>query len=125
MLSAAIKLLQEVWGLDYKEMGQRVKNERIKHNMSREKLAEVLDLSSVFIGQIERGERKMSLDTLCKIADYLNISLDYLVNGYSKLSREIDIEQIQSLINRCSRHEMSLITDVLSAILSNLTGKDK
>ncbi len=93
--------------------------------MSREKLAEVLDLSSVFIGQIERGERKMSLDTLCKIADFLNISLDYLVNGYSKLSREIDIEQIQSLINRCSRHEMSLITDVLSAILSNLDIRDK
>ena len=93
--------------------------------MSREKLAEVLDLSSVFIGQIERGERKMSLDTLCKIADFLNISLDYLVNGYSKLSREIDIEQIQSLINRCSRHEMSLITDVLSAILSNPDIRDK
>ncbi len=93
--------------------------------MSREKLAEVLDLSSVFIGQIERGERKMSLDTLCKIADFLNISLDYLVNGYSKLSREIDIEQIKSLINRCSRHEMSLITDVLSAILSNLDIRDK
>ena len=111
--------------MDYKQIGQRVKNERIKRNMSREKLAEVLELSSVYIGQIERGERKMSLDTLSSISDYLNISLDYLVNGHSNLPQEIDMGQIQSLINRCSRSEMSLITDVLTAILSNLNLRDK
>ncbi len=111
--------------MDYKQIGQRVKNERIKRNMSREKLAEVLELSSVYIGQIERGERKMSLDTLASISGYLDLSLDYLVNGHSNLPQEIDMGQIQALINRCSRNEMSLITGVLTAILSNLNIRDK
>lgn len=120
-----VKLIAGGMNVEYPKIGQRIKNERLKLNMSREKLAEILELSSVYIGQIERGERKMSLDTICKVADCFNISLDYLVNGYTKLPKKIDVAEIQTRINSCSKNEITLITDVLNAILSNLNVKDK
>lgn len=56
--------------------------------ISRERLAEILELSPNFIGQVERGEKKMSLETLIKISDILDVSLDYFVKGYTASSDE-------------------------------------
>ena len=50
-----------------KRIGNRIRQEREKLNFSREKFAEIVDLSPNFLGQIERGEASMSLDTLVKM----------------------------------------------------------
>jgi len=54
-------------GVNYREVGDRIREEREKFEMSREKFAELLNLSPFFVGQIERGERKMSISTLINI----------------------------------------------------------
>ena len=46
---------------------------------TQEKLAEICDISTGFLGHIERGTRKLSLDTLFCIATVLNVSIDYLL----------------------------------------------
>ena len=38
--------------------------------MTREKFSEAVDVSDVFLGQIERGERAISLKTLKKIVNF-------------------------------------------------------
>ncbi len=109
--------------MNYKQIGQRIRNERIKLNLNRDKFAEILDLSTNFVGQIERGEKKMSLSTLIKISDCLHISLDFLIRGKEISSDKVDQEDLQMLINKCSRHEVMLISDVIKAMLPHL--KDK
>jgi transcriptional regulator with XRE-family HTH domain len=48
---------------------------KAKDKMSQEKLALTADLNRAYIGYIERGERKPSVDTLARIAKGLGVPL--------------------------------------------------
>ena len=50
-----------------------VKFYRKQLNISQEKLAELSDLSTNYIGDIERTNRKITIDTIEKVAKGLNI----------------------------------------------------
>ncbi len=44
--------------LNYKEVGKKIRYERESLGLTRERFAEYLNLSTNFVGQIERGEKK-------------------------------------------------------------------
>lgn len=67
--------------INYIEMGRRVRRKRRELGLTQEQLAEQVGLSTSFIGFIERGEKAPSLDTMAKLADVLDMTLDYLVCG--------------------------------------------
>lgn len=67
--------------MDYKPIGQRIKNQRLLLRMTREQLAEKLDVSTKFCADIELGNRGMSLGTLCKLSGILHLSCDYILFG--------------------------------------------
>lgn len=101
--------------MNYKEIGKRIRNEREKLELTREKFAELLDLSPNFVGQVERGEKQMSLATLVNISDCIRVSLDYLVKGTA--DDEVQKGKLQKLIDRCSQEEVWLITDMINSML--------
>lgn len=74
------------------EIGSRIRAEREYLGLTREKFAEIVDLSPFYIGQIERGDRSMSVETLVKISSSLKISMDYILTG-----EYYDIKQSQAL----------------------------
>jgi transcriptional regulator with XRE-family HTH domain len=57
------------------ELGQRIKEERIKRGYTIESLATMTELSKGFISLIERGKAKPSITTLKKIAEVFNTSV--------------------------------------------------
>ena len=65
--------------LDYIALGKRIREERLKLNLTQEKLAEDVELSTAYIGQIERGERHITLENLILIVNRLNITVDYIL----------------------------------------------
>lgn len=62
-------------------IGQRVRIKREERKLSREKLAECIDISPQFLAQIEFGRRGMSSATLYKICSALGTSADFIVLG--------------------------------------------
>lgn len=56
-----------------KSFGQRVREERLKQNLSQEKLAEIAELHRTYIGMIERGEKNITLENIEKIARALSV----------------------------------------------------
>ncbi len=48
--------------------------------ISREKFAELAGMNDYYLGEIERGQKKASLDTLFKISSILNIKIHELLN---------------------------------------------
>ena len=54
-------------------IGKNVKKYRLLANISQEKLSEILEVNSKFIGHVERFERYISLKKLIEIAEYFNI----------------------------------------------------
>ena len=58
--------------------GERLEEMRKDKGMTQEDLAKLLDVSSVTISSYERGEIVPKLANLLKLAEVLNISIDYL-----------------------------------------------
>ncbi len=64
---------------DYIALGARIRTSRTKAGMTQEQLGEATGLSTAFIGHIERGTRKLSVESLVQIASCLSVSVDYLL----------------------------------------------
>jgi len=65
--------------MDYKSLGMRIRKRRKAMHMTQEELAKKLGLSLSFLGHIERGTRKASVETLVAIANELGLSVDYML----------------------------------------------
>jgi len=104
--------------IDYVKIGTQIRLEREKFGMTRENFSEILDLSSYFLGQIERGERKMSVNTLVNVCECLHISIDYLF--FEPVSINSNHDSLHALINKCSKKEINVIEAVIKLILPHL-----
>ncbi|MCM1180298.1 MAG: helix-turn-helix domain-containing protein [Clostridium sp.] len=72
------------------EIGQRIRYYRTQQKISQEKLSEYSELHPTYIGQIERGEKTPSIETLYKIAKGLHIPLATLVEGIDHFAEPVD-----------------------------------
>ena len=68
-------------------IGKRIKELRIKNKVTQKEIAEGIGVSSVSVQRFEYGSVRPSLDTLIAIANYFNVSLDYLVGRSEDPSR--------------------------------------
>lgn len=59
-------------------IGQRIRNYRIQKNLSQEQLSELANCHPTYIGQLERGEKNATLESIQKVAQALNIPLSQL-----------------------------------------------
>jgi transcriptional regulator with XRE-family HTH domain len=64
-----------------KKFGERVRARRHKLGKSQEQLAQDCGLHWTFVGQVERGQRNLSLHNILKLADGLGIDACDLVRG--------------------------------------------
>ncbi len=61
-----------------KALGQRIRQLRYQANMSQEELAFTAGLNAAHLGQIERGLKKPTIETVNQIAEALNTPLNIL-----------------------------------------------
>jgi len=57
------------------KFGNRVREERLKQNLSQEKLAAKAGVHRTYIGMIERAEKNITLENIEKIAYALGLNL--------------------------------------------------
>jgi transcriptional regulator with XRE-family HTH domain len=74
-----IGLLVREAKMDKLTLGDRIKETRKAQRLTQDQLAERLDVSVEFIGQIERGLKLPSINVFIKIIEALNVSADYLL----------------------------------------------
>jgi len=67
--------------MDYVLLGKQIRKQRQSLGWTQEELAEAIGVSTSFIGHIERGTRKASIDTLVEIANVMQVSVDYLLGS--------------------------------------------
>ena len=71
-------------------VGKRIKELRANAEISQQELGDLVGVSKVSISGYESGNRIPSLEILIEIANYFNISLDYLVGREIKAYNEDD-----------------------------------
>ncbi|MBI5388207.1 MAG: helix-turn-helix transcriptional regulator [Verrucomicrobia bacterium] len=65
----------------YRTIGERIRIERKNAGLSQEQLAEKADLNRNYVGEIERAEKKVTVEVLWKIAKALRVRVRDLVEG--------------------------------------------
>ena len=63
-----------------KKFGKNLKIERIKQDLTQEKLAEKMQVSQNYIASIECGNANMSLGKVLELSQVLNINISYLLD---------------------------------------------
>ncbi|MEX1029121.1 MAG: helix-turn-helix transcriptional regulator [Paenibacillaceae bacterium] len=101
-------------------LGKRIRMERNKLNMTQETLAEKVDLSDAYIGQIERGERKLSLHALIKLSNALGVTVDYLLHDYIEIDDDGFINQIKQIMLHRSPKEKQMMLDMIKLMSTHL-----
>lgn len=71
--------------------GKRIKQARLKKDLTQYALAEEVGVSQNFLGDVERGLKLPSISTCIKLSNVLGISLDTLFNESLKVSEDSEI----------------------------------
>lgn len=94
------------------EMGERVRNIREGMYLNRERFSEMIDISEVFLGQIERGECSISIKTLTNLIAFTGNSSDFILYGDS--TKNSYIEKITRILENSSDETIELVYNMLN-----------
>jgi len=106
--------------MEYDKLGKNIRNARKFKNMTQEKLAEKVDISEVFLSQLENGKNKPSLNTMHKISTALGVSIDSLLHNDTD---EIAL-QIETLLKGRTEPEKRFVLRAVVFLLDELSSLD-
>ncbi len=103
------------------EVGARIRYFRTEKKISQEKFSELSDLHPSYIGQLERGEKTPSVETIYKITQGLDITLsDFFLNFETITDKPVETYAIKSykLIEyqpaNVQRHLYNILNEIIS-----------
>ncbi|MCI8514210.1 MAG: helix-turn-helix transcriptional regulator [Lachnospiraceae bacterium] len=70
-------------------IGSRIHKCRTSWNMTQEELAEVIDVTPNYIGEIERGRRPLTLSVAEQLCLYFGVTYDYLYLGIERPAEQL------------------------------------
>ena len=96
------------------QIGQRVRGQREYLRLTRDELAEKLDVSVNFCSDIELGKKGMSLETLIKMSQALHVSTDYILLGKTQTG---DTRSISVLLKSCDASKIPYLEEIIKNFL--------
>lgn len=104
---------------DYSVIGRRIRNTRIKNNLTQENLADKINVSVAFLSRVERGTSQINLKRLTQIAEVLGVSPGYLLTGSNMKSKEYLREDFVEILDKCTPTQQRLIYQISELIYKN------
>lgn len=104
--------------IDYAALGKRIKEKRISKKLTQEQLGEICELSAAHIGHIERGTRILSVDVLFKIAQVLNVSVDYLL--FDSVENDNIFNSIAPLLKDTDKNKINHFLNIVRVLAENI-----
>lgn len=106
--------------INYKDIGVRVKQERINKNITQEKLAEISGVSVTHMSNIENANTELSLPALINIANALDCDSSILLFGNSTSNLNSSLLIISNILLDCTSEERIVIIDTMQALKNSL-----
>lgn len=110
-----------------KELGKRIRFYRKELHLSQEKLAELCDFHPTYIGQLERGEKNATLESVSRLSQGLGISLNTLLEDIDILNSAEDniplevYHKLMKLPEKQQRQVSSILSEILDFAQENTT----
>ena len=102
--------------IDYEKLGERIRSKRKALNITQEILSEKAEVSTAFIGAIERAKSKLSVETLMRICKVLGVTPNYLLMGVEKDYPTDDLAAVKNELYRCSESKREMILEVVKLL---------
>lgn len=92
--------------------GERLENLREKKNLNKKDVSLKLGFSANVYGSYERGERRPSFETLIKLADMYDVTVDYLLRGTlpkSSIEQSSFQTKLIDILEKYNIHDLTLL----------------
>lgn len=110
-------------GIDYSEVGRRIRATRKERNMTQEELAIACGCSGNHLSAVETGKHKPSLELVVTIATVLECSIDSLfVDHTRKCSTYMIDTQIVPKLEKCTYHDLKHLDRIIDEMIEYRDG---
>lgn len=103
-----------------RDIGFRIRFLREANNLTRDALAEMADISTKFLYEIEMGKKGFTVEILYKIAKSLDVSCDYILTGNEV--KKIP-EKMVDVLECFSPGQMGRVQDILRVVQELCAGQ--
>lgn len=90
------------------DIGDRLRNRRENLGLTQKQTAELLGISETYYGEIERGNRKLSIERVLLARKYLKLDPTYLITGEHHSN-----PLIERLLEECPKGKEDLLIQLL------------
>jgi len=104
-------------------IGKRVREIRTKLNLTQEELADKAELHPSYIGQVERGSKKVSIETLQKITNALNVPLKSIFDFSNKpcvTEKDLLVAGLFGILKNRNLKDRKFLIDIIRRISKRL-----
>ncbi|MBR1810034.1 MAG: helix-turn-helix transcriptional regulator [Clostridia bacterium] len=111
-----VEIIKTEYAAFYKEIGERIRNTRIKKGMSQEQLADKAQLSTSHVSEIERGNKELRISTLYRIVEALETPTDNLIRPHIPQTVEYYKKEFSDLLEGCTPAQIEFITRIVREV---------
>jgi len=104
--------------VDFKVIGARVKFYRQKAGLTQQALSDLMEVSSSYISQIERGLSEVSIRRLDKIAGLIGTNLQSLVADANSDSQDFMMTEVSDKMSTLSADEKRQVVRIIDTFLT-------
>lgn len=90
------------------EIGERLRMQRKKLGLTQDQAAELLGISTTYYGEIERGNRKISVQRVLAVYEKMGLEPTYLLTG-----EQLSGKELAEIFNDCPREKEPVLEQVL------------
>jgi len=104
-------------------IGKRIREVRTKLNLTQEELADKAELHPSYIGQVERGSKKVSIETLQKITHALNVPLKSIFDFSNKpcvTEKDLLVAELFGILKNKNLKDRKFLIDIIRRISKRL-----
>lgn len=105
--------------VDYSLIGKRLKEKRKSTGATQEMIAEYLGVSVGYISQLERGKKKINLDTLSKYAAFLRCDITDIISNVSPEQKQYLDQEMATMYNQLEAKQKRMVIEVIKTVLEN------
>lgn len=104
--------------INFKLVGQRVRQARLERNWTQDDLGAAVDCSNIHISHIESGRTKVSLTLLLRLSYALDTSLDFFLLDTPYARREALLsEELQQKLAKCDKGTLVAVSRMVDVLL--------
>ncbi|MBQ8162909.1 MAG: helix-turn-helix transcriptional regulator [Clostridia bacterium] len=101
-------------------LGVRIKEVRKQRKLTQQELAEKVNISDVYIGEIERGIKMPSIPVFIDIIKALDISADYLLRDTVPSGMPYINNEITQKLDKLNPKQRKTVVDIIDAYIKNI-----